>query len=62
MTEALHLLQNLVDLWHYIFPLNQDGSVGTVPQSHVEHSTALQTTKICQVDIAKSGKIIQIFQ
>lgn len=45
VTEALHLVQNLVDLWHHIFPLNHYGSVGAVPQSHVEHSTALQTAK-----------------
>ena len=41
MTEALHLLQNLVDVWHHVLSIDHDGSVGAVPQSHVEHSAAL---------------------
>lgn len=41
MTEALHLLQNAIDVWHHVFALDHDGSVGAVPQSHVEHSAAL---------------------
>lgn len=41
MTETLHFLQNLINVWHYILPIHHDGSVGTVPQSHMEHSTAL---------------------
>lgn len=41
MTEALHLLKNFVDFWHHILAINHDGSVGAVPQSHMEHSAAL---------------------
>lgn len=41
MTEALHLLKNFVDVWHHVLALNHDGSVGAVPQSHMEHSAAL---------------------
>lgn len=41
MTEALHLLKNFVDVWHHILALNHDGSVGAVPQSHMEHSAVL---------------------
>lgn len=41
MTETLHLLQNAIDVWHHVFALDHDGSVGAVPESHVEHSTAL---------------------
>lgn len=42
MTEALHFLENLVDIWHHILAIHHDGSVGAVPQSHMEHSTALR--------------------
>lgn len=41
MREALHLLKNFIDIWHHILAINNDGSVGAVPQSHVEHSAAL---------------------
>lgn len=41
MTEALHLLKNFVNMWHHVLSLNHDGGVGAVPQSHMEHSTAL---------------------
>lgn len=41
MTEALHLLKDFVDIRHHILALNHDGSVGAVPQSHMEHSAAL---------------------
>lgn len=43
MTEALHLLQNLVNLWHYVFAIDHDGLVGAVPQSHMEHSASLHS-------------------
>lgn len=42
MTESLHLLQDLVDVWHHVLAVDQDGSVGAVPQSHVEHRAALR--------------------
>ena len=41
MTEALHLLQHFVHLWHHISPPNLDGCVGAVPQGHMEHRTVL---------------------
>lgn len=41
MTEALHLLKNFVNIWHHVLSLNHDGGVGAVPQSHMEHSAAL---------------------
>lgn len=46
MTEALHLLQHLVNLWHYILAIYHDGNVGMVPQSHMEHSAPLRTHNI----------------
>lgn len=41
MTEPLHFLQNLVDIWHHVLAVHHDGRVGAVPQSNMEHSTAL---------------------
>lgn len=46
MTEPLHFLQNLVDIWHHILAIYHDGSVGAVPQSHMQHSTILHTHSI----------------
>ena len=41
VAEALHLLQDLVDVKHHVLATNHDGSIGAVPQSHMEHSPVL---------------------
>lgn len=42
MTEAFHLLKNLVDVWHHVLAVHHDRLVGAVPQSHMEHGAALR--------------------
>lgn len=58
MTETLHLLQDLVDVWHHILAVNNDGSVGAVPQSHVEHSTALYVSNMGKQDTLSTVTLI----
>lgn len=47
MTEGLHLIQHPVHLRHHVFTVHTDGSVGAIPQSDVENSTALQAQLTC---------------
>lgn len=45
VTEDFHLLKNIVDAWHHILAINHDRLVGAVPQSHMEHSSALDAQR-----------------
>lgn len=58
VTETLHLLQDLVDIWHHVLAVNHDGSVGAVPQSHVEHSAALYVSNTGKQDILSTVTLI----
>lgn len=43
VAEGLHLVQHTVHLRHHIVSVNRDGVIWTIPQSNVEHGTALKT-------------------
>lgn len=45
MTEAFHLLKNIVDVRHHVLAIHHDRFVGAVPQSHVEHGATLRIQK-----------------
>lgn len=46
MRELLHMCQHTIDPGHDILPIDHDGSVGPVPERHMQHRPIL-----CEVDL-----------